>query len=141
MFKVLIAVDGSGPSNRAIKAVSRLARESDHLEVTLLCVSGWVALAGESGLGPDEAHFAARAYQSRVLEEAAAQARLDGLSVRKVQTSTGRVAEEIVRAAEAAGVDQIVMGAHGCKGNGHYPLGSVAQKVLQLAKAPVMLVR
>ena len=141
MFKVLIAVDGSAPSIRALPAVGRLALESVRLEVTLLCVSGCVALVGESAMGTEYGHLVARAHQSRVLEQATAQARLDGLPVRQVLASTGMVAEEIVRVAEAEGVDQIVMGAHGRKCNGHYPLGSVAQRVLQLATVPVVLVR
>lgn len=141
MFKVLIAVDGSEPSKRAIQAVGRLARESVRLEVTLLCVSGCVTLTGESAMGLEEGHVVARAHQSRVLEQARAQARRDGLAVRQVQASAGMTADEIVRAAEAAAVDQIVMGIHGRKCNGHYTLGSVAQKVLQLATVPVMLVR
>jgi nucleotide-binding universal stress UspA family protein len=142
MFKVLIAVDGSDPSGRAIEAVGRLARGSTRLEVILLHVRGIVSLAaGELALDVESDSPAARSHQAHVLDQASTQARCQGLHVRGVQPAAGMAAQEIVRAASAAGVDTIVMGAHGRKGNSHYLLGSVAQKVLHLANVPVMLVR
>lgn len=141
MFKALIMVDGSATLGRAIEAMVRQARESTRLEVTLLHVCGCHPLAGEPTLDLEEGSSAARAYQARVLEHASALGRRDGLQVRQVQASIGMVAQAIIRAAEAAGLDQIVIGAYGMKCNRHYPLGAVAQKVLQLASVLVMLVR
>lgn len=142
MFKVLIAVDGSGPSSRAIDAVGRLARGSTRLEITLLHVRGVVAFAeGELALDVEVDSSAARSHQACVLNQASAQARQQGLHVHAVQAAAGIAAQEIARAASAAGVDTIVMGAHGRKCNSHYLLGSVAQKVLDVANVPVMLVR
>jgi nucleotide-binding universal stress UspA family protein len=142
MFKVLIAVDGSEPSSRAIKAMGKLARESARLDVILLHVRGCVSLVeGELALGLEDDSSAARSYQVRMLDQASAQALRDGLKIHAVQAASGMAAQEFARAASAAGVGTIVMGAHGRKCNGHYLLGFVAQKVLQLATVPVILVR
>jgi nucleotide-binding universal stress UspA family protein len=144
MLKLLIAVDGSPHSHRAIGAVARLAREATRLEVTLLNVScSSCTHAGQIAHNADQDEWATRSHQSRVLDQALDLALRDGLQISHLSASTGRVAEEIVRAAEAAGIDQIVMGAHGMKSSshGHYLLGSVAQRVLQMASVPVMLVR
>jgi nucleotide-binding universal stress UspA family protein len=144
MLKLLIAIDGSPNSHRAIGAVARLARETNRLEVTLLNVScSSCTHADQIAHHADQDEWATRSHQSRVLDEALDLALRDGLQISHLSASTGRVAEEIVRAAEVAGIDQIVMGAHGVKSSshGHYLLGSVAQRVLQMASVPVMLVR
>ena len=58
-----------------------------------------------------------------------------------VRVAVGRPAEEILRVAEEAGVDLIVMGTHGRTGLQHVLLGSVAEKVVRLAPCPVLIVR
>lgn len=142
MLEVLIAVDGSEPSSRAIKAMGKLAHESARLDVILLHVRGCVSLVkGELALGLEDDSSSARSNQVRMVGQASAQALRDGLNVHAVQAASGMAAQEIARAASAAGVGSIVMGAHGGKCNGYYLLGSVAQKVLQLATVPVILVR
>lgn len=49
--------------------------------------------------------------------------------------------EEIVDYATDTGDDVIVMGTHGRTGLGHFLLGSVAERVIQQADVPVMVVR
>ena len=53
----------------------------------------------------------------------------------------GNPAEQIIEYAKANGVDLIVMSTHGQTGVGRWFAGSVAQKVLQGANVPVLLVR
>ena len=57
------------------------------------------------------------------------------------QCRTGVPAEEIVAAADDASAQLIVMGTHGWTGVKHLLLGSVAEKVLRMAKCPVLVVR
>lgn len=54
---------------------------------------------------------------------------------------TGYAAEEILAVAEAEKVDLIIMGTHGRKGMDRIIFGSVAEKVVKSAKAPVLTVR
>ncbi|AAV47178.1 universal stress protein [Haloarcula marismortui ATCC 43049] len=49
--------------------------------------------------------------------------------------------EEIIDYAETAGVDMIVMGTHGRSGLDRFLLGSVTEKVVRTADAPVLTVR
>lgn len=51
----------------------------------------------------------------------------------------GAPAEAILKAAEAAGVDAIVMSTHGRSGLSRWLLGSVTQKVLSAAPCPVFV--
>jgi len=53
----------------------------------------------------------------------------------------GPAAESIVDYAEAMGIDQIVMATHGYTGIKRWRHGSVAERVLQSASVPVLLVR
>jgi universal stress protein A len=55
--------------------------------------------------------------------------------------AVGRPAEEILRVAEEAGVDLIVMGTHGRTGLRHVLLGSVAEAVERTAGCAVLTVK
>lgn len=57
-----------------------------------------------------------------------------------VHVVDGSPAEVILKQAERLGVDLIVLGTHGGSANPTTALGSVANKVLQLARVPVYLV-
>jgi nucleotide-binding universal stress UspA family protein len=62
---------------------------------------------------------------------------------KKVRTviRRGNPHEEIVRSAEEEAADLIVMATHGRTGFAHVLLGSVAEKVVQHARVPVMTVK
>lgn len=77
---------------------------------------------------------------TRRLEAVADALRNDGVSVR-TQAETGDVVQEILRVAQTANVDAIVMGTHGRQGLSHLLLGSVAEKVLRAAAMPVVTIR
>lgn len=142
MLKLLIAVDGSEYSQRAIDAAARLARAGAQLELTLLHVASPPAFYGElTPAGFAELDRAVRAEQSRVLEDATKMASDCGLKVIASRGVSGMVAPEIVRAATEAGVDQIIMGTRGRGALGGVLMGSVAQRVVHLATVPVLLVR
>jgi nucleotide-binding universal stress UspA family protein len=59
----------------------------------------------------------------------------------QVALAVGRPADAIVRFAQEHHVDLIVMATHGRTGLKHVLLGSVAEKVVQLAPCPVLTVR
>ena len=54
---------------------------------------------------------------------------------------TGYAAEEILALAEEEKTDMIVMGTHGRRGIDRILFGSVAEKVVKIAKCPVLTVR
>ena len=142
MKRVLIAVDGSQHAKKAIETVATLARSASAPEVVLVNVRPWPVLLGEIPVGNLAAiEQAERVYQERLLEDAQAQARAAGLTVRAKVGAVGQPANEIVRIAEENAVDQIVLGTRGMGALGSFFLGSVAQRVAHLAKVPVLLVK
>jgi nucleotide-binding universal stress UspA family protein len=58
----------------------------------------------------------------------------------KSKVLIGHVVEEIIRFAEAEGIDLIIMGTHGYKGLERMLLGSVVEKVLRLSPCPVLTI-
>lgn len=58
-----------------------------------------------------------------------------------VEVLTGRTADAIARRSEEIGARLIVMGTHGRGAVGQLLLGSVADRVIRLARCPVMTVR
>jgi nucleotide-binding universal stress UspA family protein len=143
MLKLLIAIDGSAQSLRVLDAVGRWARAGVPIEVVLINVRGRPAFGSE--LPPVHAEAlkdALRRAQEHVLRDAETRALGCGLSLRASLAIEGAAAQEIVRAAAEQHADQIVMGTHGgdAVGGGSLVPGSVAQRVLCLAKQPVLLV-
>jgi nucleotide-binding universal stress UspA family protein len=142
MLKLLIAIDGSEHSKRAIAAVGKLAAATTQLRVTLLNVRPSPSFYGE--LTPhafDQLETAIHHEQARILEEAQALAKSTGLTVQASLSAVGMVAPEIVRVAMQEAVDQIVMGTHGRGAIKSLVLGSAAQNVVRIALLPVLLVK
>jgi len=59
----------------------------------------------------------------------------------RVVLAQGHAAEEILRAADENQIDLITIATHGLTGWRHLVFGSVAEKVVRLAKVPVLTVR
>ena len=141
MLKILIPVDGSSYSERAVKQVLELADSGAKLAITLLNVqvpiaSGHVRMfisQDEVNSYHQDEGLAALA-NSRALLEAA------GVPY-NYHIGVGRVAETIVRFAREGNIDKIVMGTHGRGGLLELLLGSVAHEVLKNATVPVLLVK
>ncbi|MGH6691341.1 MAG: universal stress protein [Gammaproteobacteria bacterium] len=74
------------------------------------------------------------------LERWADQARKTGIDVRTI-VLTGSPASEIVRHANEAHADVVIMGTHGRTGLSRVLLGSVAERVIRTAPCPVLTVR
>jgi nucleotide-binding universal stress UspA family protein len=142
MLKLLIAVDGSAHSQRAIEAAARLQPQTVGLDVVLLHVRD-VPIYSDQYPPLDGSVIAAalQRQQSALLEAAAASAHGAGLTQVRTQAEVGLAAQEIARAANDLGVDMIVIGTHGRGALGGLLLGSVAQRVVHLATLPVLLVK
>ncbi|HZK48089.1 MAG TPA: universal stress protein [Thermoleophilia bacterium] len=140
MFRrILVPSDGSEHALKAVRVAVDLAKEFDS-EVVLLAVvpvpQTLVMVAGISEhVIDDYIERAGRdALQSAldVFEEA-------GLGV-EVKIEVGSAGEEILRQAQEAGVDVIVMGKRGLGGVKGLLLGSVSNRVTHGAPIPVLLI-
>lgn len=142
MMKVLIAVDGSEHSDRAIEAVGRMAKNIPELKPVLLNVREGPIYRGEFPVfDPESMDQLQRRRQDEVLQAALVRAEKCGLQNATTQAAIGSAAAEIIRVAAEHAADQIAMGTRGMTVLGGLLLGSVAQQVIQKATIPVLLVK
>jgi nucleotide-binding universal stress UspA family protein len=147
MFKhILIPTDGSPVSARAVKAGIALAKEHG------------ARVTGYHAVEPVPAHLYGEGYladkgmiaEFERRQRAAARKHIDALGRAAakagvefeplVQTSS-RPYEGIVEAAKKRKCDLILMSSHGHRGFDRLMLGSVADKVIQRSKVPVLVYR
>lgn len=136
--RILVAVDGSETSNRALVAGLQLAREGDATVLLLHCIDELLLLAS-GGLGAGSVP----AKGGKVLEDAEAIARAAGVPVEKrlADMPAQRLGETVAEHAKDWKADLIVIGSHGRRGVGRLLLGSGAEQILRLAPVPVLCVR
>ena len=142
MYKrILIPVDGSETSNRAVVAGLQMARENGgrirlvHALDELAYLSGYEYSA--------DLLKAARDQGSRVLEDAQVMAKSAGVPAdgKLVETAGRRLGELVAEEARNWEADLVVVGTHGRRGMSRILLGSGAEQVLRLAPVPVLAVR
>lgn len=142
---ILVAVDGSDTSNRAVEEAIRLAAEMQ-AELRIVHAVDEAALNWDAGYADfGEIREAYRKSGEAILDRAATAAREAGLKADAKlleSDSTGRrVSEIIAQEATAWPADLIVVGTHGRRGFSHLLLGSIAEGVVRVATKPVLLVR
>jgi nucleotide-binding universal stress UspA family protein len=134
--RILLAVNGSAPSDRATKTVADLAAKFGS-EVIVLHVK-------------ESEHTWAGAYELESADEASELVDMtvrnlkdEGVSARGEMHRAiyGRAARLILELGSEEGVDLIVLGSHGLSDLAGLVLGSVTHKVLHLAHCPVLVVR
>lgn len=128
----LVAVDGSACSLRAVATVAHLAALGPGAEVDVVHVQSWLSKeAAETELA--RCGWAATAQARSVLDAAGLRWHL--------HVAMGEAATEIVGLADALGCLGIAVGSHGLTAAESVLLGSVAYKVLKMARVPVLIVR
>jgi nucleotide-binding universal stress UspA family protein len=141
MLRLVIAVDGSDASLRAIDAAARLAKDAQ-VEAVLLNVRPGPAYHGDiSPRDYERIGERERAHQEKVLDAALKHAQRIGLERAIVQAETGTPEVDVPRIADERAADLIVMGTRGLSSLGGLLLGSVAQRVVHHASVPVLLVK
>jgi len=142
MFKrILVPVDGSETSNKALVAALQLAREGGgririlHFLDDLVFMSDYSQDAGVLQ--------AAREWAGQVLQEAMDVARASGVPAdfHLVERPGRRLGEVVAAEADAWEADLVVVGTHGRRGVGRVLLGSGAEQVVRCARVAVLTVR
>ena len=141
-MKLLVAIDGSDNSLRALAETVRLAGQlGSSTELVLVNAHDDIAFRGPSQFVGKQAvdDYLAELADSD-LKAAVAAAQSSGLkfSVAKVR---GHVAEAILKVAHEQSVDMIVLGSKGRSALRDLLIGSVAQHVMARSAAPVLLVK
>ena len=142
---ILVAVDGSSSSDRALQEAVKLAGELKS-RLRILVVVEPILLAGEQQyIDYNEIHKAVVGYGRDVLKKAGDTAQKAGIEAETALIESKgfgeRVADVIAHEADARGADLIVIGTHGRRGFNHLLMGSVAERVVRIATKPVLLIR
>jgi len=136
--KILAAIDGSPASEKVLAAAVDLAT---HYQAELIALSvaempEVVAMVDEV----DELRQSADDYFRQIGEAAVAYARSRGVKLRNVVVR-GHAANEIIRYAEAEGVNLIVLGRQGHSRVARFFLGSTTDRVSEHCHCTVMIVK
>ncbi len=141
-MKILVATDGSKNALRAVKYAVKLAGElKGETTITLVSVHDDVAFRhAERFVGKAAVTDYLRELSDKDLAEA--RKALDKAGVRHdMIIRTGNIGVEIANAAGDGKFDLLVMGSKGRSALKDLLMGSVAQRVMELAKTPVLMVK
>jgi nucleotide-binding universal stress UspA family protein len=146
MFKrILIPVDGSDSSSKALVAGLQMARETGASVRLVHFVNEMAYLGGIDPYGAYSVDLAGmmREGGAKVLADAMAVAQSAGVEVSQVLLDEPgkRLGEVVAAAAQLWGADLVVVGSHGRRGLGRVLLGSGAEQILRLAPVPVLVIR
>lgn len=143
--RILVPVDGSQTSELALREAVRLASDQKAELRIIYVLEDILPLWEVELLNINEIRHAVRETGKRFLKKADVAARAGGV---KVQTALveasppgARAATMIVEEAKAWPADLIVIGTHGRRGVDHLLMGSVAEGVVRISPAPVLLLR
>jgi len=146
--RILVATDGSETSDLAIEQAARLAKDQ-HARLRIVHVIEQSRLAFAAA-GPVAIDLEAILQALRQAGQEALDRGRNAARRLYVDTETAVVGEDavddrvaVVLADEARrwNADLIVLGTHGRRGINHLLMGSVAEAVVRIAPAPVLLVR
>jgi len=143
MRRILLAVDGSEPSARAVQHVLAMRKEfSDPtgVEINLLNVQYPVPGDVSSFVAKDTLQDYHRERADEAMSSAREALRAANLSFKDLQR-VGSPGQTIAEVAQAEQCDLIVMGTRGQGKAGSALLGSVAQGTLEHSTVPVLLVK
>ncbi len=141
MLKILLPVDGSDNALRAIDYVISLAAQLKGMALHIITVRDAMDSPQLHRFWTQEQIHAFQQESGRALLDAARQ-RLDKSGLPYTSNiAIGDIAESIVKYAHDQQYTMIIMGTRGMGAIASLMLGSVATKVVHLAKIPVMLVK
>ena len=152
--KILVPLDGSDHSLRALEAAVQIAKKFGG-KITLIHVYSvtvrpvimpeptTLTTIGVPVMTPGEVAKiveAARKAGNRILEDGEQRVRANGVEV-DAKLEEGHAIEEIIKLSKEGGYDLIVMGARGINRIKEILLGSVSESVMHHATCPVLVVK
>jgi len=142
--RILVPIDGSATSERALQEAIKLAAGKAQLRLVYVVEEAYPLDAeGYAYIDYSELQEAVRKTGERTLAQAAVKVRRSGITAETtlLDVPGERVASVIDNEALKWKADLIVIGTHGRSGLSRMLLGSVAEDVVRGASIPVLLVR
>ncbi|HVP61869.1 MAG TPA: universal stress protein [Myxococcaceae bacterium] len=138
--RIVVAIDGSEPADRALALASELARLGEAGTLILVsALSDPVTFAPTPVAGLEMVLEAEQRGAERDLAERAEYLRAQGLRVETV-IRVGAAADVVVEVADANGADLVVAGSTGKGALQRAILGSVTTRLLHLLRRPLLVV-
>lgn len=135
--RILVPVDGSEPSERAVSEAINLARSFD-ADLVFLYVVDVEAVSIDSYAGDVLERLEAHGKEA----VANAEERADDAGVTAVTVVREGIPHRVITdVANEEDASMVVMGTHGRTGLGHVLLGSVTERVIRSSPVPVLTVR
>ncbi len=146
MFKrILVPVDGSQTSSKALKTAVQMAKESGGCLrlVHVVEASAYLGGSGQVESYPSELIELIRQSSLKMLDDAINQAKAEGVQAdaKLFDAFDGRLADMVSDAALDWQADLVVVGTHGRRGVGRMLLGSGAEQILRQTPVPVLVIR
>ena len=139
--RILVPVDGSATSNKALVAALQLAHERGG-RVRLVHAFDELSYLTGYEYSP-ELIDQTRGFAEKVLQDGLEIARAVGVpaDTRLMEVPGRRLGDLVAEEARRFEADMIVVGTHGRRGIGRVLLGSGAEQVIRLAPVPVLVIR
>ena len=143
--KILVPVDGSETSTRALVAALQMARDSGGSVRVVHVIEELAQIIAYDPYGayPGDLAKVMRDSGHKILSDAMAVAQSAGVAAEQqlIEGSGQRLAEAVLHEAARNKADLIVVGTHGRRGLGRVLLGSGAEQIIRLAPIPVLVIR
>ena len=146
MYKhILVAIDGSATSTKAVNEAIRLAQvHKSTLRLLHVVDTAMIDIDNGGMTYMPEVMDTLRQSGIKLLQKVQAHVEKSGVPAETALLETAgvtRIATEVVDDAKKWPADLIVLGTHGRRGFAHLLLGSVAEDIVRMASVPVLLIR
>lgn len=140
--RILIPVDGSPTSERAIEEAVQFAHQQG-AEVEVIMIIEDLLYFEDDGVNYAALLDIVKSNNEKILAAAERKFQQAGVAVvsKLLEAKGERIANKIVAEAKSFQADLIIIGTHGRSGFSRMVLGSVAEAVLRMAHIPVLLIR
>lgn len=146
MYKhILVAVDGSDTSDRALHEAINLAKDQQAILRIVYAVDEVNINVSPEFPNPTEIEQAWTDAGREILDKAQNSARAAGIKAEtrllEIDKLGVRTADAIIQEAKTWPADLLVAGTHGRSGLSHLLMGSVAEGIVRICPVPILLIR
>lgn len=141
--RILIPVDGSPTSERAIEEAVQFAHQQGAQVEVIMIIEDLLYFEDNDGVNYAALLDIVKCNNEKILAAAEQKFQQAGIAVvsKLLEAKGERIANTIVTEAKSFQADLIIIGTHGRSGFSRMVLGSVAEAVLRMAHIPILLIR